>query len=152
MGRGWAGSRTPLPAIVPGRTADDPLTEFPERMSAELERWLLSAELDGIYRLPNGVEVALCPLERVTPGFVRFPLSRPWRRGAPATTNYVMALDGSITKLRRLDATHVESSEMPFGPADLVPTGTVADCCYSCGAVSFTALHWSDHDETCGRP
>jgi hypothetical protein len=152
VGRGAATSRTPLAVIVPDASADDPFAGLPVPMSAELKTWLLSSELDAIYRLPDGAVVALGPPERISPGFAFLPLSRPWRRGEPATTNYKMALDGTITKRRRLSATHIESTETPFGPSDLVPTGALAERCDDCGAVSFARLRDCDHHETCGRP
>jgi hypothetical protein len=152
VGRGSATSRTPLAVIVPDPSADDPFADLPVSMSAELKTWLFSSELDAIFRLPDGTLVALGPPERISPGFAFFPLTRPWRRGEPATTNYKMALDGTITKRRRLSATHIESTETRFGPADLVPTGALADRCDDCGSVSFTTLRDRDHHEACGRP
>lgn len=76
----------------------------------------------------------------------------PWHRRQPAQTNYEIALDGAVSKVRRLSPTKSHRQRTPFAAYELDHTQRYADRCDACGATSFTTLQDGEHDLSCMRP
>jgi hypothetical protein len=136
MARGPGARRTALPTVVAGRVPRS--------------RELLAT--DEIFRLPDGAVVSVLPPERVSPGPLRFGLSRQWRRRSPPKGHYEISADGSILKLRLVAEGSFTSRAAGFRLEDIKSTGRFADRCDDCGATSFETLREGDHDRTCARP